>query len=461
MSEELFGNNNNNALFINYCRLGLLEEVKKIKYLIFQKNVLSKGFLKACVNGHLETAKWLYTVEGRFYTSKNSLLIGVCMNNQLEVLQWLYKIDPQILSRPQLMVDVTENALIKKYFELSNWLLDFQPYMFNKLFYSMCAKNHIETVKYMYGICPEYSLLNYFSAFCSACSGGSLEIAKWILEIHPELDISASNEYAFCCACENNHIEIVKWLFEINPTMDISALDEDAFCKACNNGHIEIVKLLFEIKPTINISILNEYAFRRACQKGHIEIAKLLLEVKHDINLLADHNGAFCGACDNSCLEVIKWLLELTPTINVSCYFHSACESGNINTAKLLFELKPSDIDIYAENDYLFRFACDNDCLDVAKWLCSLNPTKYSLVIVDQSIDSFYINENIIITGSVEVNSENCDDCPICYEKNANIRSNCNHCFCEDCITLYYRSSSKTCPCCRQTLSSFVRLVYS
>ena len=51
-------------------------------------------------------------------------------------------------------------------------------------------------------------------------------------------------------------------------------------------GHLKVAKWLLEVKPDINISADNESAFRNVCQEGHLEIAKWLLKVKPDIAFL-------------------------------------------------------------------------------------------------------------------------------------------------------------------------------
>ena len=50
------------------------------------------------------------------------------------------------------------------------------------------------------------------------CSWGQLNVAKWLLKIKPDIDISAENDHAFREACKNGHLQIAKWLLEIKQT---------------------------------------------------------------------------------------------------------------------------------------------------------------------------------------------------------------------------------------------------
>jgi len=44
------------------------------------------------------------------------------------------------------------------------------------------------------------------------------------------------------------------------------------------------------------------------------------------------------------------------------------------------------------------------------------------------------------------------EDCPICHEKLCDIQTECNHLFCEDCITSWFQKTS-TCPMCREKIN--------
>ena len=58
-----------------------------------------------------------------------------------------------------------------------------------------------------------------------------------------------------------------------------------SFAEACKTGNIDVAKLLLQLKPNINVSAKNEEAFRYACRNGHLHVAQWLLQLKPDINI--------------------------------------------------------------------------------------------------------------------------------------------------------------------------------
>ena len=68
-----------------------------------------------------------------------------------------------------------------------------------------------------------------------ACTYGHLEIAKWLLSIKSDINISSKkesfdNEKAFQGACSHSYLEVAKWLLSVKPDIDISRAFTDA-CK--------------------------------------------------------------------------------------------------------------------------------------------------------------------------------------------------------------------------------------
>ena len=50
-----------------------------------------------------------------------------------------------------------------------------------------------------------------------ACYYGHLEVAQWLLEIKPDIDISARDDIAFCFACHYGHLKVATWLQDLRP----------------------------------------------------------------------------------------------------------------------------------------------------------------------------------------------------------------------------------------------------
>jgi ankyrin repeat protein len=93
---------------------------------------------------------------------------------------------------------------------------------------------------------------------------------------------------------------------------------------------------------------------------------------------------------------MVQWLYQIKPEINISAendeVFKSACENGHLNVAQWLYQNKPN-IDISANYDKAFIFACNEEHLDVAKWLCDLLPLRYHVETNDDRIIDYQINK--------------------------------------------------------------------
>ena len=180
--------------------------------------------------------------------------------------------------------------------------------------------------------------------------------------------------------CENNNLEA----FE---SLDFQYLNTDrAFTWACKNGYLKVVKLLLSTNfsekgfKKIDINSRNSYAIKRASLNGHLEIVELLLSLngfdeefnryidceeefplyKGDkININAEDDAAFRYACKNG----HSWIIELLLTLDAPFLQSIGCRKININ----------------AKNDYAFRYACFNNHPEVVKLLLSLDCPSFSL----------------------------------------------------------------------------------
>lgn len=181
--------------FSEYCLCGDLTSAKRHLSMYPMLNVYNDEiFTRACMNGHLELAKWLLTVNPHTNISiYEEEAFGVaCQYGHLEVAKWLLLVKP----------DINVSA------------------------------------------CDEY-------AFRCACENGHLVVAKWLLSIKPNIDISACDERAFRWACQRGHLEVAQWLISVKPSLNVSANEDCAFRWVCDKEYSDLKMALWlqSLKP--------------------------------------------------------------------------------------------------------------------------------------------------------------------------------------------------------------------
>lgn len=131
--------------------------------------------------------------------------------------------------------------------------------------------------------------------------------------------------------------------------------------------------------------------------------------------------------------------------------FRFLCKLGKLEKAKALLLSNPM-IDI---DEVAFTDACQRGNYEVALWLQSLCPDKYT--VIEQTMDNEIIYKiHIPLAKHGEIKQVAVVEvCPICSESLSNIQTQCNHSFCEPCITTWIHQK-KSCPCCRENLSNTV-----
>ena len=301
--------------------------------------------------------------------------------------------------------------------------------------------------------------------FSKACIKGDLTLAKdllakYLLTLRPISDIFANNAETFQRVCANDYLDMAKWLLEITPTIDIS-ICEKAFHVACSCGSLKVAKWLLEIHSTINISA---ETFRVVCGNDYLDIAKWLLEITPtiDISICED---AFRLACRCGSLKVAKWLLEIHSTINISAdneyAFRAACFYDYLPVINWLLHIKPN-IDIRINDDEAFRDACENGAREVAKLLRSINPNYKFKYNKDGSI-SYKITKHLPMHSEIiyiDDTTHEDRECMICKERHINLQTNCKHNFCTECICEWYMLHN-TCPYCRVDINVFKTVILS
>jgi hypothetical protein len=147
------------------------------------------------------------------------------------------------------------------------------------------------------------------------------------------------------------HLEVAQWLLQVKPDINISARDELVFIEACFNGRLNVARWLLQVCPTIHISVKNDLAFRLACRNGHLHLAQWAFRSAYN-------EGAFRLACENGHLDVAQWLQSLKPYLYVIIYD----ENGNIKDYKIRNKEEAN----WQRRKYLVWLA-SNDCVEENK----------------------------------------------------------------------------------------------
>ena len=308
----------------------------------------------------------------KFKTSITELTIfeSLCLQGYLETLKWLY--------------DYIESSFIEK-----------NPIQSRSLFNTLCKqtlvknKNHniTDILSWLFSTKIFNQVNIHFEkeiAFKHACCSGKLEVVKWLLNLtgNNKINIHVNKEsffrYACRCACRcfwshncsQDILNVIKLLLSLegDRRIDVNAYGGEAFCYACHMGHLELITLLSSDQRT-NIHIRNEYAFRQSCFRGNLGVVKLLLSLKEkkgNINVHAESEEAFRISCENGYLELVKLLLSLKEDQEVDVHvldenaFRNACYNEHLEIVELLLNLKGNrKINVHIDNNEIIKMACN------------------------------------------------------------------------------------------------------
>lgn len=266
------------------------------------------NFLKACRNGYLQVAKYLfkkYRNNINIHTDNEYAFRSACENGHIELVKWLLSLQ-NIHGKINIHID--------------------DEYAFRLA----CENGHIELVKFLYSVdntinvcaCEEY-------AFRYSCIKGHLEVAKWIYSLanpgygyyryfwqQPPLDtkrfknkveIHACDDYAFYWSCRLGYLEVAKWIYSLDHGINIYENSHKALRWSCQYGQIEVVKWIYSLYQKTDIRIKN-IGFYESCTNGHLEIAKWFYSLD---GIDTDTNKIAIQSLKNGHLVVGRWLNSL------------------------------------------------------------------------------------------------------------------------------------------------------
>jgi len=357
---------------------------------------------------------------------------------------------------------------------------------YRELFFHLCKWNYLEDVQKIYDPLryrTEIPSIYREEIFQFACSNGHLGLAQWLLEIEPDLDVLKYNECCFRWSCSNGHLTTAQWLYTVYPT---NMITDELFYSTCAEGHIEVAEWLLKMQPSIDVYgngghficacgrgnlrmvkwLCSKFkpnnktmidAYEWTCERGDIETAEYLWEIGIEIGDV-ELSELFIIVCELGEWKMAQWLYSTHPGINISINdeyaFRNACCSGYLEIAQWLLEIKP-DLRITANNDEAFRNACMSRKHEVAKWLTTVS-SRYKIIKINK-MGHIYYKIMLPMSNQMYICEGPATQCPICYEKDCDVRTECNHSYCMDCIDKWRQH----CPMCRKPIQQLHRITYT
>ena len=365
------------------------------------------AFYWSCSKGHLEFSKWLleeykncksesdqllHTIQG---TDGYTPLMTAVMNQHLETVKWLVSIDPDcVKTRNREKQSALHYAALHDNFELASILI--------KLLNSSDKNSLISS--------PDN---NGLTAFYWSCSKGHLEFSKWLLEEYKncksESDqllhtIQGNDGYTpLMLAVVNQHLEIVHWLASIDPDCmkTRNRVKESALHYAAEKGNFEIASVLLKLMNSSDkASIISSQnnngmtTFHLSCSEGHLEFSKWLLEEYKNCKSESDQllhtfqgNDGYTPlmlAVVNQHHAIVRWLVSIDPdwmrtrNKNEASVLHYAAANNNTDIASVLLKaLKSSD-------KFSLISSPDNNGLTAFFWSCSQGQIEFSKWLLEE-----------------------------------------------------------------------------
>jgi len=142
---------------------------------------------------------------------------------------------------------------------------------------------------------------------------------------------------------------------------DVHFYFDDAFCWAANNGHFDVVKYLVE-ECGADVHVRNDSAVCFAATNGNIKVLKYLVE---DRGVNVHDDFVFPHTALYGQLEIVKYLVE---------------DCG---------------VNVHAGNDCAFRYAIQNEQLEILKYLKGYAVSQFIKRHIDKQKEKYKDLQNI------------------------------------------------------------------
>lgn len=212
-------------------------------------------FEYACQKGNLAVVEWIDSFKGWQTEDDHHYFSGLklaCINGHLNVAKWL-----------------SEKGLV---FEQGS---SYAKWKLSHIIEKTCEQGHIPIVLWLLSnmtfLKDEYKQ----NMFVETCKHGHLELVKILRSKFPDMSIELGIELA----SKYGQLEIVQYLSDYNLSDDVI---NQAFYNASRKGHLDVLKWFYCKFPNLDIRYLASStgdAFQVAYKYGHLLVCKWLLNI--------------------------------------------------------------------------------------------------------------------------------------------------------------------------------------
>lgn len=261
----------------------------------------------------------------------------------------------------------------------------------------------------------------------------------WFTELFLEFTVQI-NKQQIALACE--------LLEHIHPN-DL----RQVFHHVCVTGNVYMVNYIIDKFPNNRLFLKN--TFSETCLNGHLEVVKILdEEMEEEIVVNYSVPILFYRMCTTSeHLDVIKYLGVVGYEFESEFAFYCACKNRKtIEIAKWIYSTYK--IDLSWRNYLIITKMLSQKRYELVEWLVSLHPTKFHVMRKHDNIcDIIILDNSDVIVKDIVKTDDNDSSCMVCYER-GNLRTDCGHVFCNECVTKWNKKNS-SCPCCRHLVEHY------
>lgn len=318
------------------------------------------GICLACKMGFMEIVVYILDNYPDILNTSYDLLVSACKSSNLELVKFLYgklKID---------FNDCITASLSSKISDIFIWLMntDYEKNIDIEIFSAACKNNKFNEAKIIYEIiskCSKKRIYMNNDQIYNIGQGGNIEFMKWALDTLGYRD-SDILYYGYRGACENGQLELAQWMLkrmgrdkEVGSRIlirDVNSLEIFKWLytdgdiqftyglvyDSLSGNRLEIAQWLYENNPKA------KELYKKCTYDGsNLKFIKWILSVGGEVDATAIIKSSYFESNLEDDFETIYWILKnTTPDIHVDSdhIFKSACRNGNLKLAKMLFRIE-------------------------------------------------------------------------------------------------------------------------